>query len=289
MNFRFTAVETSLNRAEFRWKWLRLLELSSLVGGVVCLLALIIGIAILLGFITSKSLAATIFASIAILAFVAWIVAMICVAAAAPGRNLLAAALERVEPRLLDRLHTLLFLEQHRADPRMESFSMRIARQAQGVLREKDAPTPFPATRPRGFFMIFALVLAATVWFCQTYSPWSHLKVVEKDTPNNMASVEKPLELNPPSTNILEQSESWGEVRITDPGADLKVTKVDVVPIQIEAAANEPLKNVAWFSTVNDAAATPHELPPPSEPKYPVDQPTMYLDERHLSDWDLMP
>src|SRR5882672_8850804 len=288
MNFRFTAVETSLNRAEFRWKWLRFLELSSLIGGMGCLLASVIGVAILLGFITSKSLAATIFASVAVLAFVAWIVLIICVAAAAPGRNLLAAALERVEPRLLDRLHTLLFLEQRRADPRMESFSMRIARQAQGVLREKGAPAPFPATRPRRSFLVFTLLLAATIWFYQAYSPWSHLKIVEKDAGNSVASVEKPLELNSPSTNILEQSESWGEVRITDPGADLKVTKVDVVPIQIEAAANEPLKNVAWFSTVNDASETAHELPPPGEPKYAVYQPTLYLDELRLSDWDVM-
>ena len=50
------------------------------------------------------------------------------------------------------------------------------------------------------------------------------------------------LELAPPSTNNLEQNQNWGEVRITDPGADLKVTKVDVVPMQIEAAANQALK-----------------------------------------------
>src|SRR6266436_4402870 len=288
MNFRFTAVETSLNRAEFRWKWLKFLELSCLVGGIACLLALLFGAAMLLGFISSKSLAATIFASMAVLTFLAWIVIIICVAAATPGRNWLAAALERVEPRLLDRLNTLLFLEEHRSDPRMESFSMRIARQAQGVLREKGAPTPFPATRPRRSFLVFTLVLAATVLFYQAYSPWSRLKVVEKGAENNVASLEKPLELTSPSTNIVEQSEAWGEVRITDPGTDLKVTKVDVVPLQIEAAANEPLKKVAWFSTVNDTGETPHELPPPSEPKYAVYQPTLYLDELRLSDWDVM-
>src|SRR6266567_3665719 len=189
MNFRFTAVETSLNRVEFRWKWLRFIELSCLVWGTASFLALLFGLAMLKGFISSKPLAATIFASLAVLALVAWIVIIICVAAAAPGRNWLAAALERVEPRLLDRLHTLLFLEQLRADPRMESFSMRIARQAQGVLREKDAPTPFPATRSRTSFLVFALVLAATVWFYQAYSPWSRLKVAEKDAGNNVASL----------------------------------------------------------------------------------------------------
>jgi hypothetical protein len=66
------------------------------------------------------------------------------------------------------------------------------------------------------------------------------------------------------------------------------VTKVDVVPLQIEAAANQALKKVGWFSTINGAAETPHELPPPSEPRYAVYQPTVYLDELRLSDWDVM-
>ena len=99
---------------------------------------------------------------------------------------------------------------------------------------------------------------------------------------------EKPLELTPPTTNNAEQSQTWGEVRITDPGGDLRVTKVDVVPLQIEAAANQALKKVGWFSTVNGGAETPHELPPPTEPRYAVYQPTVYLDELRLSDWDVM-
>src|SRR5439155_18772816 len=80
----------------------------------------------------------------------------------------------------------------------------------------------------------------------------------------------------------------WGEVRITDPGADLKVTKVDVVPLEIEAAANQSLKKVSWFSTVNGADEATHELPPPKEPRYAIYQPTVYLDELRLSDWDVM-
>ena len=91
-----------------------------------------------------------------------------------------------------------------------------------------------------------------------------------------------------PTTNNAEQSQTWGEVRITDPGGDLRVTKVDVVPLQIEAAANQALKKVGWFSTINGEGETPHELPPPSEPRYAVYQPTVYLDELRLSDWDVM-
>ena len=77
-------------------------------------------------------------------------------------------------------------------------------------------------------------------------------------------------------------------MRITDPGADLKVTKLDVVPLQIEAAANQPLKQVAWFSTINGAEEAPHSLLPPREPRYAVYQPDVYLDELRLADWDVV-
>ena len=54
MSFRFTVVETSLNRAEFRWKWLKFLQHSFLLGVILCLLVLLFGAAIILGWVTSK-------------------------------------------------------------------------------------------------------------------------------------------------------------------------------------------------------------------------------------------
>src|SRR5207249_7478474 len=99
---------------------------------------------------------------------------------------------------------------------------------------------------------------------------------------------DKPLDLAMPTTNSFEQDRLWGEVRITDPGADLKVTKLDVVPLQIEAAANQSLKNVGWFSTINGGDEAAHQLPPPNEPRYAVYQPDLYLDELHLADWDVV-
>ncbi len=118
MNFRFTVVETSLNRAEFRWKWLRFLQHSFLLGCILCALVLLFGVAIILGWVTSKALATTFFAVLGIVAFIAWAVIIILVLAGSPDRAWLAAALERVNPRLLDRLNTLLFLEHHRRDAR---------------------------------------------------------------------------------------------------------------------------------------------------------------------------
>jgi hypothetical protein len=281
-------VETSLNRAEFRWKWLKFLQHSFLLGSIICALVLLFGGAIILGWVTSKALATTFFALLGMVGFIAWAVIIISVLAGSPDRSWLAAALERVNPRLLDRLNTLLFLERRRQDAHASSFARRIARQTTYVLAEKAAPTPFPATRAREYMLGFMAALVATVLVYQFYSPWSRLLAAEKAKAIPPVVAEKPLELTLPTTNNAEQSQTWGEVRITDPGGDLRVTKVDVVPLQIEAAANQALKKVGWFSTINGASETPHELPPPSEPRYAVYQPTVYMDELRLADWDVM-
>jgi hypothetical protein len=288
MSYRYTIVETSLNRAEFRWKWLRFLEHSFLLGSILCLLLLLCGGAILLGWITSKAVVTAGLAMLAVVGFVAWAIMIIGVMAGAPNARWLAAAVERVDRRLLDRLNTLLFLERHRGEARAKSFALRIARQTQAVLAEEDSPSPFPATRVLRRLGVFAVVLAATVALDHYRAPWSRLLTAEQAKAAESIRPEKPLDLALPATNSVEQQQSWGEVRITEPGSDLRVTKVDVVPLQIEAAANQSLKQVAWYSTINGAKEDPHELPPPTEPRYAVYQPTVYLDELRLSDWDVM-
>ena len=288
MNFRFTVVETSLNRAEFRWKWLKFLQYSFALGGIVCLLFLIVGGTILAGWLTSKALGITLVAVIALVGFLAWITVLISVAASSPDRNWLASVLEKVDRRLLDRLNTLLFLESRPADTNTESFALRIAKQTQTVLAEKPSPSAFTASRPLLHLCGFILLLSGTVLLFQLYSPWERLLAADKSRISRQPRPENPMDLALPATNNVEQDRIWGEVRITDPGADLKVTKLDVVPLQIEAAANQSLKDVSWFSAVNGAEEAQHDLPPPREPRYAVYQPTVYLDELPLTDWDVV-
>jgi hypothetical protein len=288
VNFRFTIVETSLNRAEFRWKWLRFLQHTFTLGIVLFFLALGFGVAILGGLVTSKALATAFFAGLLAGGFIAWAVIIISVVAGAPDRNWLASALERVDKRLLDRLNTLLFLERRRGDSRVESFAIRIAKQTQGVFAEKQAPAAFSSNRALSHLAVFIAVVAVTVFVYRQYTPWQKLELAQKTKTVSAKDADKPLEIAPPATNSTEQNLPWGEVRITDPGSDLKVTKVDVVPLEIEAAANQSLKTVSWFSTVNGADEAAHELPAPKEPRYAVYQPTVYLDELRLSDWDVM-
>lgn len=286
MNLGFPAVETSLSRVESRWKWLRFLQRSFVLGALLSLAVLALGIAILEGWLASKALAVTIFALLATVGFVAWAVIIFSVLAAGLDRSWVASAIERVDGRLLDRLNTLLFLQGRAADAKTESFTVRIGKQTDGILAEQRPRSPFRATRPVPQFLAFAAMLACALFFYQHFSPWRLLAAQQaKAAPPR---TESPLELAPPASNNVEQAQYWGEVRITDPGGDLKVTKVDVVPLQIEAAANQPLTSVRWVSAINGSDETAHELPPPSEPRYAVYQPTIYLDEMKLSDWDVL-
>jgi hypothetical protein len=288
MQFRFTIVETSLNRAEFRWKWLRFLQHTLALGIVLCLLTLLLALAIIGGWLTSKTTATTMATILAILGAIAWMVIVIAILAGSPERNWLAAAIERVDRRLLDRLNTLLFLEKRPREPRTDAFSIRIAKQIHTFFVAKPSPTAFRGSRALAYFLALLVALAATFSVCHIYRPWSRLVTPTKLSKAQPAPDRHSLELAPPATNNIEQNQNWGEVRITDPGADLKVTKVDVVPLQIEAAANQALKQVGWYSTINGADETNHDLPPPTEPRYALYQPTIYLDELRLSDWDVM-
>ena len=288
MNFRFTVVEASLNRAEFRWKWLKFLRYTFLLGSILSLLLLLLGWGMTSGWLTSRSAATACLTGLALLGLLSWALIAVVIAVGSTDRHWLAAALERVDRRLMDRLNTLLFLERRRGDARVESFAKRIARQTQQLVAEMPSPSPFSAHRTLEYLLGFVIALALTILFYTAYSPWQRLLAAENAKAAQAAQTDKPLELSLPATNNLEQQQTWGEVRITDPGSDLRVTKVDVVPLQIEAAANQPLKTVAWFSAINGGDEALHQLAPPAEPRYAVYQPTVFLDELRLSDWDVM-
>jgi hypothetical protein len=289
MNFRFTVVETALNRAEFRWKGLRFLRYTLLLGSVLGLVALGFGLVVWKGWVTNQALATLFFITLGSAGFLTWVALAILVYARVSDRDKLGAALERVDRRLLDRLNTLLFLERHRADPRAESFARRIARQTQLVAAEKPLAMPFASSRPTGWFLALLAVLAVNLVFYRVYAPLDRLVSVsaaESASPVKPEVLASQLEL--PETNHVERGAQWGEVRITDPGRDIKVTRLALVPLQIEAAANQPLTTVSWYSAINGGETMTHSLPAPKEPRYAAYQPSLDLGELTLTNWDVV-
>jgi len=287
---RLHLIETNLKRTAARWRWLRFLRQSSSLGAVVCLLFLALAAGLLIGWKPEPLFVTSLEVLFVIGAVLAWFVLIVLVVSKDVQRPWLAGLLELGQPKLLDRLNTLVHLEKGaRRSTSIRAFYVRIAKQAQSVLAEKQPAVALSPARPLVHFAVFAAILIATIYVYQRFTPYQRL-LGSRQTQVAAHNEPKPPsdELALPTNNLVEQKQPWGEVRITEPAHDLQVTKVDVVPLQIEAAANEPLQHVGWNTALNGAGEERHELPSPTDPRYAVYQPNVYLDELRLSDWDVL-
>lgn len=287
MNYRGTMVEAALNRVEFHWKWLRLLRRASMLGIGLCLGFCAVAYGIRSGALTDRSVAIGVWAALGLAGSVSLCVVAIRILAGGVERRWLGAALERIDRRWLDRLNTLLFLEHQPAEPHTQAFARRIASQAQAVAADVPGPLPFAARNSLLWLVGFFIVLGLTLQYYRTVAPWARLATIDSARHPRTASTTQVAELALP-TNSVETDPLWGEVRITEPGSDLQVTKVDVVPLQIEAASSQNFQNIGWFSAINGGDEVPHALPAPSEPRFAVYRPTVFLEDLNLSDWDVM-
>ena len=148
MNFRFTVVETSLNRAEFRWKWLRFLQHSFLLGVILCALVLLFGGAIILGWVTSKALATTFFALLGVVGFIAWAVIIISVSGRRAGAELAGGGAGAGEPAAAGPVeHAALPRTPPRGRARALVCPAHRPANARCAGGERPRRQPFPATR----------------------------------------------------------------------------------------------------------------------------------------------
>ena len=280
-------VESSLRAAAWRWRFLRV------AGG----LALCLGVSalawLLFGFLTAREVVRhpAVFVGIAVLLFFLSASALLVMAIAAsvksPTRGFLARQLERVHPGLLDRLNTLVWLEGRGAPDVPDGYRKRLEWQARGTLAY-DAPAPVFSSRQVWWRWAASLAMAAAaIGYWWQARPWTHLewrRPVVAESPAELAE-KMPA---PDEAAASEMKKGWGEVRITEPGRDLKVTKVDVVPLQIEAASSAALDAARYVTAVGGGKSQPHALPAPAEPHYAVYKPVLYVDEFRLSDWDVL-
>ncbi len=281
-------IEANLGRAGAKWKWLRFFQQLGTLGSVLTLLVFLLGLAMQRGWIASRASAIGVVVLIVLGGGTAFLFIIALVASKFLARPWLAEKIEQGEPTLLDRLNTLVFLEKlpDNFDSPLQWFQKRISNQAAAVLSEKTPRIPFPARAALIHNAVFVAVLVGTIYFFHRFAPWEQLR--SNVETRNASSERDPGNLALPDANAVEAKKEWGEVRITDPAQDLKVTKVDAVQLQIEAAASRQLTSNFWFSTVNGLAEVSHVLPASPDPKYAVYQPVIYVDEFHLSDWDVM-
>jgi len=254
---------------------------------MVCLLTVCIEGASMAGVIHTRIKAIGLLTGLIMAGFIGWLKVAFRTIIAPSGRARIAAAIERTDPRFQDRLNTMLFLENETAVAEGLSFRMRIADQARRVLTQKGLRLPISAGSPVGWSLAFFLLVIGIASLNGQYGPWQRLSDRTLRVVANSPTSRPPTELALPANNV-EHTQSWGEIRIIEPGKDLRVTKVDVVPLSIEAAANDDLRQVEWYSSVNGGEETQHDLSAPKDPRCALYRPTIYLDELALADWDVL-
>lgn len=283
-------LESALAGARRRFHWLRFWRYLAVAGFAAVGAVLVAGVAMERGWLVRPGVALGLLLVLVALAVLA--LPVIVVAALAPqrSREWSARHVEDANPSLLDRLNTLVFLRPRRGDPVLASYGRRIERQA--VREMLFAARPFEDEKRRlsRRWLGLLLLVLATVFFYDHFRPWQNLR--ERPAwEGHDADVEGPLLEDPIADAEELQAErpepAWGEVRITEPGRDVKVTKVDVVPLQIEAAASQALESARWVTTPTGAEPREHPLPAPEEPRFAVYRPHLYVDELRLADWDV--
>ncbi|MCP3963743.1 MAG: hypothetical protein GY719_38395 [bacterium] len=285
-----------LQRTGRRWRTLLFWRATGfLIVGLVTVV-LLLGVLMQRGVLDRVPVAVAAFVGVLLLGGLGLLVVLIVVSVTRRDRAWFAAELEKVNSPLLDRVNTLVYLEDQAGedterDIEIQSYAARIAEQARRELTW--AVKPFESLRRQANIgCLGALALfVATLFFFQKYEPFDRLG--RSAMAAEQRNAEQPFpELEPPAADAAEvrgrEERAWGEVRITAPGRDLKVTKVDVVPLQIEAASSQPLEAARWLSATTGAEPLEHPLPAPPEPRYAVYRPMLYVDEFRLSDWDVL-
>ncbi len=287
-------VERNFQQVQNRQRWLAVIQHTGTLGAILALLYLLLGAAMLKGWIEEPAPTRWVVFLVACLATIVWAGFTAVVVHLNSERRWLASTLEQGHPELLDRVNTLVALEDDRGKRAIAPFYRCILNQAQSVLLRRSLVISLSARRALLHLGVCILAIEAAVWFYQRYDPWQRLQETyaarhpaPTSTATNQPADSQTLELAAPAkTNQVDRP--WGEVRITEPGRDLEATKVEVVPLQIEAAASQDLAQVAWLFSVNGSPEKRQELPPSQEPRYAVYHPTLFLDELKLSDWDVV-
>ena len=253
---------------------------------------IVLGLMVHFGLIQSTTLfLTTTFASMAGLGF-AWLCSMVMVIERRMDRQSLAASVERDNDFLLDRLNTVVELDQRREDdPSAAMYRDAIENQAAAWVDKLAPASPMKNRSVVIHFVVMLLLATLTLSFYSRTSPLQTLSAMEAGEDEDVNPV-SPLtipETSPPANDqILEdQRGDWGEIRISEPGRDLRITVHEDVPMLIEAASDRPLDSIAWQTRVNDAEAVTRSLPELKDPRYAVFQPTLSPEELGLAVWDV--
>lgn len=286
-------IEEHLQKASSWWKWQLFVRRSAALAAMLSCCLLLLGVAMLQGWLTDGTAAAVIFFTTVFFAAICWFLVAVFTADKRLGRDWQAASLEKSYQPLMDRVNTLVYL-QNKNDPASGAYRQAIERQTRQLLKVAPRTVRFSWFRTWLYLAGSIALLAANIGFYSYCQPWQRLGVASDPTLHE-EDLQR-AELKIPETTQLADSEPfaaedrgpWGEVRISEPGRDLRIVLSEVVPLQIEAACNEPIQRVAWFSTVSGHDEVMHPLPAPQDPRYNVFRAEIWPEALALEEWDVV-
>ena len=173
-------IDSNLHSVARRWRSLRFLQHTGTLGALVTLFFLLLALAAVRGWVTDPDLAG----GLAILAVFAAVVAWASLGIVLLNRDLapqwLAGVVEQSQPKLLDRVNTLVALRESRHEPGVKSFYRRIAQQAQQLLTKAPPTLSLSPWRAVLHVSIFFALLVATLLVYDKYSPWQRMHAAQQ-------------------------------------------------------------------------------------------------------------
>jgi hypothetical protein len=278
-------IERYLSAVQQRWKWLVFGRRLGTVGLVLCAVWFFVELTGREHILTHTSAYHLLAVLTVITAFLSLLVIFMMTFAVREKRAWVANALEKSCPPLMDRVNTLIYFEEN---PRLLKFyklKSKIEDQATAVVQTARHNPAFSSAVTLRRLGLFLLALAGVLLFQKYFDPFGGLLTdsvapSKKDAPFQLAPQKDVAEAQPKKV--------FGEVRIVDPGHDVRLTKVDVLPLQIEMTTSENMEKPAWVTSINGGAETVNNLPAPTDPNYMVYQPLIYLDQLNVSEWDVV-
>ncbi|HND53011.1 MAG TPA: hypothetical protein PLV92_11460, partial [Pirellulaceae bacterium] len=309
-------VDRQLDQAISQRRWLRWIEFSAtIVAAAACAIGLL-AVVVLRGWIDQQFVANSLVGMTALAALVAWLIASVITIVMPPRRGQVAEAIEQSHGALADRLNAVVHMQETRTPRRQfeqrlalgtdaaaveeqarqqqveAEYYVRIQKQASQVLTRRAPRLPYSPRQALVRSLIAMVAVAAVFALFVQKQPWSLLRssyALPPTPPGGPETPEAPsLDIPPPDANVVEEQAPWGEVRISEPGTDLRITKLDTVPLQIEAAASSTLQSVHWVVAKNGGDEQRRELPAPADPRFAVYREQIVPTVEQLVDWDVL-
>ncbi|MEO6054755.1 MAG: hypothetical protein ABIP97_12145, partial [Chthoniobacterales bacterium] len=276
------SVARKLTQVDRRWKRLYFVRLLCVLVMLVCAGTVAIGAVMASGRISQTWIAVAIFLFFGAVSALAFLIILVVALVKTKPDSWLAGEMEQSVPALMDRVHTLIYLQQQKHDHNTNAYFFGIGEQAG---KELQKPVKIRSTSLLSTISLSILALAVcfgTYEFYKYYHPWDNLHPAQKVVETTGDKMDLP------DTGASEVRKSWGEIRITEPGADLKLTKVDVLSLTVEAASSQRINKAGWNTAINGGKPVVQPLPAPEEPNFAVYHPSLFLDELGLKDWDVL-